>query len=91
MTPQQVIRKFTVNRSTGLYEIDEDRVGYSMPLELTRMLKAYYTNFRASPDVPCPTLANWYAELPLKERSLVKRSGSVPSVRNDWFADAGPE
>jgi hypothetical protein len=91
MTPQQVIRKLTVNRSTGLYEIDEDRVSYGMPLELTRMLKAYYTHFCASADWSSPTLANWYGELPLRERSLVKRTGSVPSVRNDWFPDAEPE
>ena len=91
MTPQQVIRKFTFNRTTLLYEIDEDRIRYGMPLELTRMLKAYYTNFRPSPNAPSPTLANWYAELPLQERHQVKRSGSVPSVRDDWFADAAPE
>ena len=90
MTPHQVIRKFTVNRTTGLYDIDEARVNYSMPLELTRLLKGYYTHFRATPDNPSPTLAHWYAGLPLKERPLVKRSGSVPSVRDDWFADADP-
>ncbi|HMH23635.1 MAG TPA: hypothetical protein VK563_17735 [Puia sp.] len=91
MTPHQVIRKFSVNRVTGLYDIDESRVSYSMPLELTRLLKAYYTHFRATPDTPGPTLANWYAGLPLQERSLVKRSGTVPEVRKDWFADAEPD
>jgi hypothetical protein len=88
MTPRQVIRKFTVNRLTGLYDIDEARISYSMPLELTRVLKAYYTHFRATPDISSPTLANWYAGLLLQEKSLVKRSGSVPSIRDDWFADA---
>jgi len=46
-----------------------------MPLELTKLTKAYYMHFRPSPDMPCPSLANWYAGLTLQERSLVKRSG----------------
>ncbi len=59
------LRGLTRNLKTGLYEVTEAEVTYSMNLEMTRDAKAFFRNNFSG------RLAEWYSQLPRAERAMV--------------------
>jgi hypothetical protein len=82
------------NRTTGLYEIGENGIIYSMELELTRKLRDDFRSFRMGTQEGTGkffTMARWYRDLPKELMRKVTRSGNLPPVQNDFYPDAEHE
>lgn len=83
-TPQQIRFKLKENFKTGMYEITENNITYSMTLELTRHLKENI--------VQANSVAEWYKNLDKFTRSKIIRTGTIPTEKdNDFFPDFVPE
>lgn len=85
------IKDLQRNLSTGFYEITEDGVTYSMTLEMTRKLKAYYRAFMPESNQKIPTLASWYKDLGSIQRKEVITKGKSSTSPTDFFPDFIPE
>lgn len=67
---------------TGLYDITEADITYSMPLETTRSLKAAFMN-----NAACKTVSEWYDQLGSAEKKNVIRKGDITEEESDFIPD----
>lgn len=79
------LRGLAYNIATSLYDIVENGITYSMPLELTRTLKIYCKSWTA--DKNNLLLDSWYNHLPKVEKKLVIRRGRIAVKGDDFFPD----
>ena len=70
------------NMVSGLYDMVEAGITYSMQLEETRLLKDY---FRTSKGI---SMADWYSKLDKFTKSRVVVEGNINKTYGDFFADA---
>ena len=70
-----------INLQTGLYEISELDITYSMPLETTRILKQHFQN-NASGRV-----FEWYKNLDKVTKATVVRAGRIEIIGDDFYPD----
>jgi hypothetical protein len=82
-TPQEIKHRLIPNLSTGLYDIEENGITYSMTLELTRRLKEDIVNVK--------NISDWYKDLDKFTRAEIIRTGNVPKVKDDFYPDYTPE
>jgi hypothetical protein len=78
------LNKLHFNAKSGTYDVSESGVIYSMPLELTRSLKAYFSNYTSQ------TVAEWYKKLPSEDRLKIYRVGGLPqsNVDHGFYPDS---
>ena len=70
------------NLFTGLYEITESGITYSMDLETTRLLKASFQN-----NAACKKISEWYNQLDKDQRGKVTRTGALPIYVDAFYPD----
>lgn len=79
-TKSNIRSTLNYNIVSGLYEIKENEIVYSMPLEETRLLKKYYGG-----------VSEWYMALDKDTKDRVTRSGNVPVEKDDFYPDLLPD
>lgn len=70
-----------INLQTGLYELSELDIAYSMPLETTRLLKQQFQN-NANGRV-----FEWYRHLDKGTKATVTRTGRIEIIGDDFYPD----
>ena len=73
--------KMIRNPKSGLYEVVEQGVTYTMDIEMTRLLKQYFRNNERG------KIADWYKQLPREEKQAVGRSGHLEIKSEDFYPD----
>lgn len=84
------LRAFRDSLQPGLYEITENGITYSMPLEQVRELRSYYKEFTPGRKFSQATIAGWYDSLDKPTKRKVFRTGDIPIV-NDFYPDPDPQ
>lgn len=73
------LKSLKLNQVTGLYEMEELGITYSLPFELLEPIKHFFRHNKKA------WLYQWYEQLPREERSMVVRSGNVPENNDTGF------
>lgn len=68
------LKKVTRNPRTGLYDLNEKGVTYSLTLEQLRALNHYFRSFYPDEYSNTPTLERWYADIDRFTRKSIIRS-----------------
>lgn len=80
------LRDLRHNAKSGLYEIAENGIEYSLPLELTRLLKAYSRSWYTEKKEPL--VASWYKSLGKFDKKRVVITGSIPAQAIEFYPDS---
>lgn len=73
------LRNLSFNLKNGKYEISENGILYSLELEHTRLLKAYWKNEN-------PSLSDWYSGLDKFTKKRILKIGEIQD-KSDFFPD----
>ena len=76
------------NTREGTYEIKENGIVYSMDLEMTRLLKAYFKWYDPS-HAATRNMEAWYRGLSREQRTRVHREGVPPRQDDGLFPCTG--
>lgn len=79
------LREMTYNPRSSLYEIEENGILYSLPLELTRLLKDFSRG--GKPVSGEQLIAAWYKGLGKESKKLVIRTGNIPEYSTGFYPD----